>query len=186
MIKFYGGTRTRATIVRWYLEELGLPYEYISLDLQAEEHRKPEFLAINPMGKVPALEDGDYKIWESGAILLYLAEKYSKIPSNAEISSTLAQWVIFANATLALSIFLEDRRERELPKLLPALDKILQQKSFLCEDRLTVADIAVGSYLHYGRQMATLDLSAYPAIVSYLEQLSKSEAFQKAFNSDPV
>jgi glutathione S-transferase len=186
MIKLYGGTRTRATIVRWYLEELGLPYEYISVDLPAGEHRKPEFLAINPMGKVPTLEDGDYKIWESGAILLYLGDKYGKTSENTEKRSTLAQWVIFANATLALSIFLEDRRERELPKLLPALDQILQEKSFLCGDTLTAADIAVASYLHYGRQMASLDMNAYPGIISYLERLSKSEAFQKAFASDPI
>lgn len=186
MLKLYGGNRTRATIVRWYLEELGLPYEYISLDLQGGEHRKPEFLALNPMGKVPTLTDGDYKIWESGAILLYLADKYSQTSANSESRSTLAQWVIFANATLALSIFLEDRRERELPKLLPPLEEILQQQTFLGGDMLTVADIAVASYLHYGRQMASLDLGNYPAVVAYLDRLSKSEAFQTTFPRDPT
>ena len=69
MIKLYGGARSRATIVRWYLEELGVPYEFVLLDMRSSEHLKPEFLAINPIGKVPAIEDGDLKLWESGAIL---------------------------------------------------------------------------------------------------------------------
>jgi glutathione S-transferase len=180
-IELYGGNRTRAVIVQWYLEELGLPYEYISLDLSAGDHRKPEFLAVNPMGKVPALNDGDYQIWESGAILLYLADRYGKTPPNPESRATQAQWVLFANATLALAIFLDDRRDKELPKLLPSLDRILQQQPFLTGDTLTVADIAVASYLNYGRQLMSLDYSAYPAMMGYLERLGQREAFQKAF-----
>jgi glutathione S-transferase len=78
MIKLYGGTFSRASIVHWYLEELEIPYEFVKLDMKAGEHLKPEFLAINPMGKVPAIADGDFILWESGAILLYLADKYSK------------------------------------------------------------------------------------------------------------
>lgn len=185
MIKLYGGSRTRATIVRWYLEELGLAYENISLDLSAGEHRRSDFLAINPMGKLPALEDEGYKIWESGAILLYLADQYGKTPVDAKMRGILAQWVIFANATLALGIFLEDRRDQELPKLLPPIDQILQQQPFLCGDTLSVADIAVASYLNYGRMLMSLEYQDYPAIMSYLERLSQSQAFQKAFGNSP-
>nr|WP_330359425.1 glutathione S-transferase N-terminal domain-containing protein [Moorena bouillonii] len=75
-LKLYSGLRSRATIVQWYLEELGVPYEYILLDMKAGEHKQPEYLSINPMGKVPAIVDGDFKLWESGAILVYLANKY--------------------------------------------------------------------------------------------------------------
>ncbi len=60
MIKLYGGARSRASIVQWYLEELAIPYEFVLLDMQAAEHLKPEFLAINPMRKVPAIADGDF------------------------------------------------------------------------------------------------------------------------------
>lgn len=67
MLKLYGGARSRASIVKWYLEELAIPYEFVLLDMQAGEHRQPEFLAINPMGKVPAIADGDFYLWESGA-----------------------------------------------------------------------------------------------------------------------
>ncbi len=84
MLKLYGGTRTRASKVQWYLEELSIPYEFVLLDLAAGEHQKPEYLAINPMGKVPAIVDGDLKLWESGAILLYLAEKYAQAATSLE------------------------------------------------------------------------------------------------------
>lgn len=88
MLKLYGGARSHASIVQWYLEERKVPYEFVLLNMQAEKHR-PEFLAINPMGKVPAIVDADFKLWESGAILLYLVEKYGKTPfleQRAELS----------------------------------------------------------------------------------------------------
>ncbi|MGB3240036.1 MAG: glutathione S-transferase N-terminal domain-containing protein [Geitlerinemataceae cyanobacterium] len=72
-LKLYGGARSRASIVQWYLDELEVPYEFVLLDMQAGTHLAPDFLEINPMGKVPAIEDGDFKLWESGAILLYIA-----------------------------------------------------------------------------------------------------------------
>ena len=81
MLKLYGGARSRASIVQWYLEELNIPYEFVLLDLPAGEHQQPEYLAINPMGKVPAIVDGDFQLWESGAIILYLAEKYGICPT---------------------------------------------------------------------------------------------------------
>jgi len=67
--------------------------------MQAGAHTEPGFLAINPLGKVSAIVDGDFKLWESGAILLYLGEKYGKTPS-LEQRAELSQWVLFANATL--------------------------------------------------------------------------------------
>ena len=57
MLKLYGGGRSRASIVQWYLEELGIDYEFVLLDLSAGEHRQPDYLAINPMGKVPAINE---------------------------------------------------------------------------------------------------------------------------------
>jgi len=71
VLKLYGGARSRASIVKWYLEEIGVPYEFVMLDMQAGAHLGPEYLEINPIGKVPAIVDGDFKLWESGAILLY-------------------------------------------------------------------------------------------------------------------
>lgn len=182
MLKLYGGARSRASIVQWYLEELGVPYEFVMLDMQAGEHRQPEFLAINPIGKVPAIVDGDFKLWESGAILLYLDEKYGKTPTSVEQRAELAQWVLFANATLGPGIFVEANRDREMPLLMTALNQIFERQPFLL-GQFSVADVAVGSILNYIPILLKLDLSEYPAVVNYIKQMAERPAFQKAMAS---
>ena len=146
--------------------------------MQPEKHRL-EFLAINPMGKFPAIVDGDFKLGKSGAILLYLVEKYGKMPF-LEQRAELSQWVLFANATLAPGIFLEASRERETPRLLHPLNQILEQQPFLLGE-FSVVDVAVGSILAYIPMMLKLDLSAYPAILNYIKRLSERPAFPKLF-----
>lgn len=180
MLKLYGGAFSRASIVQWYLEELEVPYEFIKLDMQAGVHLQPEYLAINPMGKVPAIVDGDFQLWESGAILLYLAEKYGKTTYSVEERAEFSQWVLFGNATLATGIFVEANREREMPRLLTPLNEIFGRQPFLLGNEFTVADVAVGSILSYIPMMLKLDLSAYPAILNYIKQLSERSAFQKS------
>jgi len=180
MLKLYGGARSRASIVQWYLEELGVPYEFILLDMQAGEHQQPEYLAINPMGKVPAIVDGDFQLWESGAILFYLAQKYGKMPPSLEEQAKINQWILFGNATLGPGIFVEASRERETPKLLTPLNQILEKQPFFLGDELSVVDVAVGSVLAYIPMMLKLDLSEYPAVVDYIKRISERPAFQKA------
>ncbi len=180
MLKLYGGARSRASLVQWYLEELGVPYEFVLLDMQAGEHRQPEFLAINPMGKVPAIVDGDFQLWESGAILFYLAQKYGKMPQSIEEQAKINQWILFGNATLGPGIFVEANREREMPKLMTALNQILEKQPFLLGDEFSVADVAVGSILAYIPIMLKLDLSDYPAVVDYMKRLAERPACQKA------
>lgn len=182
MLKLYGGARSRASIVKWYLEELAIPYEFVLLDMQAGVHLKPEFLAINPMGKVPAISDGDFYLWESGAILLYLAQKYSKTTFSLEQLAKTNQWILFANSTLATGVFVEANREREMPKLLAALDGILTQQSFLLGEEFSVADVAVGSMLAYIPILLKLDLSAYREVMNYMQRLGERPAFQKAMS----
>ncbi|GAB4207722.1 MAG: glutathione S-transferase family protein [Coleofasciculaceae cyanobacterium] len=182
MLKLYGGARTRASIVQWYLEELGVPYEFVMLDLSAGEHRQPAYLAINPIGKVPAIVDGDFQLWESGAILFYLAQKYGKMPSSPEEQAKINQWILFGNATLGPGIFVEASREREMPKLMTPLNQILEKQPFLLGDEFSVVDVAVGSILGYIPMMLKLDLSAYPAVVDYIKRLSERPAFQKAMS----
>lgn len=179
MLKLYGGDRSRASIVKWYLEELGVPYEYVRLDMQAGEHRQPAFLAINPVGKVPAITVDDYKLWESGAILLYLADKHDP-PSTPEKRAILAQWVLFANATLGPGIFVEASREREMPRLLGMLEAYLSDRTFLVDDQFSVADVAVGSLLAYMPLMLRIGFEDYPTIAHYLKTLGDRPAFQAA------
>ncbi len=180
MLKLYGGVPSRASIIEWYLEELGISYEFVMLEMKAGEHLQPEYLKINPMGKVPAIVDGDFQVWESGAILLYLADKYSKTPLSPEERAVFSQWTLFANATLSPGIFVEANREREMPRLLTPLNEVFEKQPFLLGNEFSVADVAVGSILNYIPIMLKLDLSSYPAVLDYMKRLSERPAFQKS------
>ena len=201
MLKLYGGVLSRASIVQWYLEELQIPYEYIQLDMHVEDHKQPEFLAINPMGRLPAIVDEDFQLWESGAILLYLAEKYGD-SLTFEQRTILTQWILFGNSTLSSAILVKENLLREAPELLTALNQILQRQSFLMGDRFTAADVAVGSLLAYipimmrmdvsaypdvvneiKQTMTKVDLNLYPAVLEYVKRLTQREAFQKSIGS---
>ncbi len=182
MLKLYGGEFSRASIVQWYLEELQTPYEFIRLDMKAGEHLQPEFLSLNPFGKVPTITDGKFKLWESGAILLYLAEKHDHLPSSLEERSEIYQWVLFANATLGQGIFIETNREREMPRLLTPLDQRFKAQPFVMGEEFSVADIAVGSVLAFIPVMLRLDLSEYPEVVNYIQCLAQRPAFQKVMS----
>ncbi len=179
VLKLYGGARSRASIVQWYLEELGIPYEFVLLDMQSGEHLQPEYLKINPVGKVPAIVDGDFQLWESGAILVYLADKYGKAGKSPEEQATLVQWILFANATFGPGIFIESNRDRELGRLMKPLNQIFATHPFLLGQEFTVADIAVGSMLAYSQIMLKLDLGEYPAVVEYIKRIGDRPAFQK-------
>lgn len=185
MLKLYGAPQSRASIVQWYLEEIGVPYEFVSLDLKNGEHRQADYLGIHPFGKVPAITDDEFKLWESGAILLYLSEKYGQAPAALDEKSTITQWVIFGNSTLANGLFLEVVREKEMPRLLTPLNALLEQQPFLMGDRFTVADVAVGSLLAYVPIMLKLNFDEYPAIADYLQRLTERPAFQKTIGKRP-
>ncbi|MEB3174393.1 MAG: glutathione S-transferase family protein [Cyanobacteriota bacterium] len=184
MLKLYGAAQSRASIVQWYLEELALPYEFVSLDLKAGEHRQAPFTDINPFGKVPALVDGDLSVWESGAILLYLAEKNGQLADLAQ-KATISQWVLFGNSTLANGLFIEQFREREMPRLLGVLNAVLEKQDYLLGDAFTVADVAVGSILAYVPIMLKLNFDDYPQVAAYVQRLTSRPAFQKTIGYRP-
>jgi glutathione S-transferase len=179
MLKLYGGARSRASIVQWYLDELEVPYEFVVVDLQAGENLQTEYTAINPCGKVPAIVDDDLKLWESGAILLYLADKYGKEPLSVQQRAEIAQWILFANATYGPGVFVEATRDRELPRLTKVLDQVLAHQPFLLGDQFSAADVAVGSLLAYTGLMLKVDFNPYPAVSSYLQRLAQRPPFQK-------
>jgi len=180
VLKLYGGARSRASIVQWYLEELAVPYEFVMLDMQAGEHLQADFKAINPVGKVPAIADGDFKLWESGAILLYLSDKYGHLNPTPEERATLNQWILFANATMGPGIFMEATREKEFPRYMKMLNEHLRHQPFLVGNTFTVADVAVGSLLGYIPMMLKLDFNGYPAVMEYVNRLMIRPACQKA------
>src|SRR2546421_10232272 len=97
MIKFYFNLAPNPTKVALCLEEMALPYEIVPVDTRKGEQHKPEFLAINPNAKVPAIVDGDATVFDSNAILLYLAEKTGKfLPENTpKARGELLSWLMF-------------------------------------------------------------------------------------------
>jgi glutathione S-transferase len=182
MLKLYGGKFSRAAIVQWYLEELALPYEFVLVDLQAGEQRQPAFLDINPIGKVPAIADDEFVLWETGAILLYLAEKYGGEAITLDQRSRLNQWILYANATLGPDMFSETSREKAFPRNLMMLNTRLGQQPYIEGQAFTVADVAVGSLLGYIPMMLSLTFDEYPAVGEYMQRLRERPAFQKAMS----
>ena len=179
MIKLYGAPRTRALIAEWYLKELGLAYELVVVDLQAGAQHKPEFRAINPFGKVPALDDGGTKVWESGAILLYLTEKCGKAPTTLEGRAELYAWVLYANATLTPALLDEKNRAEQLKRAVEPLNDVLSSRQFLIGSELTAADVAVGSVLAWSAIAFNVDYSAFPAVMAYIGRLTQRPAFRQ-------
>jgi glutathione S-transferase len=186
MIKLYGGTFSRAAIVQWYLEELQIPYEFGLVDLKAGAQLQPDYLAINPFGKVPALTvsglaDGDFVLWESGAILTYLASKYDPSLDTPEKLATVNQWVLFANSTLATGLFSPEFQAQETPHLLGKLEALLGGRTYLVDEQFSAADVAVASLLNYvGMMIKDFDTSPYPQVMAYLGRMQGRSAFQKS------
>lgn len=177
MRKVYGGPRTRACVVYWYLEELGLPYEPVPVSLRAGEQRKPEYLAIHPIGKVPALDDDGVKVWESGAILLYLAEKYGNMPADPASRAPFYAWVVYANATLTPAI--EGYHADAVTRVVAPLEPVLAGREYLIGQELTVADVAVGAMLAWSSISLGYDYRPYPAVIAYRDRLRQRPAFQR-------
>jgi glutathione S-transferase len=189
-LTLYGGARSRASMPRWYMEEKGIVYSWVQLDMEAGEHRREPFTSINPFGKVPALVDDDpalpggrLQLFESGAILLYLAERYgdefAAEPSAAAAQRALAQqWILFANATLATALFVPTNREREFPRLMEVLDQTLAGGP-LMGGNWSVADCAVNAYLAYlPIFFPQIDLSPYPSVQAAIAATQARPAYQ--------
>jgi glutathione S-transferase len=181
MIKLYGGTFSRASIVKWYLEELQIPYEFVLVDLAAGEQLQPNYLAIHPFAKVPAIVDGNFVLWETGAILTYLSGKYDPTTATPEQLAIVNQWVIFANTTLSDGLFNPKMQAKETPHLLGKLEAIALGKPYLLGSQISAADVMLASFLSYAFLMVPdFDLSAYPNLSAYLQQMRDRPAFKSS------
>ncbi len=196
-LTLYGGARTRASMPRWYLEEKGIAYSWRELDLQAGEHQQPAFTAINPFAKLPALEDdrfsdpagGPLRLFESGAILLHLAEhnggEFSGPPEQAAVRrAKVTQWLLFANATLAVALFVPSNREREFPRLMDVLDGLLASDQPLVGERWGAADCAVQAYLAYlPIFFPQIGLAPWQGVQATIARAQANPAYQRAMGS---
>jgi glutathione S-transferase len=174
MIKLYGDGFSRAVIVKWYLEELQLPYEFVLVELKAGQHFQPEYVAINPFSKVPAIDDDGFILWESGAILTYLASKYDATIDTPAKMAIVNQWVSFANSTLSDGLFSSQFQAKETPHLLGKLNEMFGKQAFVSGETFSAGDVAVGAILSYAVMMVKdLDLSPYPQVMAYMQRLKE-------------
>jgi glutathione S-transferase len=189
MLKLYEFAPTRSIRARWTLQELGVDFEPITVDLTADEHRDAGFLKINPAGKVPVLAAGDFVLTESVAIVLYLAEKYPSkglLPTNLERRAEVNRWLLFTATELEqplwriarhTTLYPEDLRipgdillaRRDFKDMASVLEGHMQGRRFLVGDEFTVADI-VGAYtLDWANEIDLLD--DYPELMAYMERM---------------
>ena len=198
-VKIYGVARSRAFRTLWMAGELGLPYEHVKVDFADGGTRRPDYLAINPNGHVPAIDDDGFKLWESMAINLYLAKKYGSgiglYPQNIEDEARAWQWSFWGMTEVerpALTVLLnrigpEDRRdaaaadkaERALAAPLKVLDAAVAATPYLLGNDFTVADLNVASILAWGRQ-ARVSLAAVPKAEAWLKACHDRPAAQAA------
>ena len=189
MLTLYGGQRTRASLPRWYMEEKKISYNLIELNREKGENLQAEFLAINPFGKLPALIDSSIlmpngeplKLFESGAILLHLAEHYSDDIKTIEDKALTSQWLQFANSTLSISLLVPSHREKEFPRLMKELDQQLGTDQPLIGNLWGAADCAIQAYLAYlPLFFPHVDLDPYPSIQATIKAVVGRPAYQKA------
>ncbi|KVL95064.1 glutathione S-transferase family protein [Burkholderia stagnalis] len=188
-MKLYGFPGTRTQRALWGLKELDANFEFVSVNLLQGEHKRPEFLRLNPAGKVPVLVDGDLVIPESAAIVLYLADKYPEkalLPVDLAERAQVYRWVMFAVTELEQPLWRITRHTMLYPpeKRLPAdialarddfiamaaiLDAHLEGRRFIVGDALTIADCVTAYLIDWANELKLID--GFPQLRAYLERL---------------
>jgi glutathione S-transferase len=199
VIKLYGIPASRAGRCLWMLEELGVPYENVPVSF-AGDAQKPDYLARNPNGRIPTLEDDDgLVVWESMAINLHLAEKYDRgfRPKSIAERAHVVQWSFWGMTEIEpglIEVFLHrvmlpeaqrdaalaDAGEQKLQRPLAVLDRTLAGRSWLLGDRFTAADLNVASVLGVAL-ISRVDLAKYPNVQRWLAACMQRPAAQKVF-----
>ena len=196
----YHYPQSRSFRPRWLLEELGVPYQVVRVDLPAGEHKRPEYLKINPNGAVPALVDGELVLFESAAICQYLADKVPEkrlVPALGTPARGLYyQWMHYAMASLEppiLDIFMHTVRRPESERIpavaeearplfatrLDVLERALAGRSFILGEEFSAADVMLGSLLGWARAMRILG-DERPNVAAYVTRLTQRPAFRRA------
>ena len=200
MIKLYFAPRTRSVRIVWLLEELALPYELERVEFLPPEKRF--FAQKTPLGKLPAIEDGDISMCESGAIVEYILERYGEGRLAPAVGSPdrprFLQWFHFAESTafppIGIIVWLtlyrndaerhptvvEDARAR-VAMGLGILERELDQHPYLVGEEFSAADIMMGFTLGAAGVLGFLD-ERFPALNEYMARLGERPAFQKAIS----
>ncbi len=185
------------------LEETGMEYTVHTLSLHKNEHKTPEFLAINPNGRIPAIVDedaGGFEVFESGAILFYLAEKSGKfLPADPEAKSLVMQWVMFQIAGVGpmqgqVNVFRNyasekipyaiNRYTKETNRLYTVVDSRLSRAAYLAGDEYTIADMSLWPWVKVA-DVAGIDISGFPCLRDWFERVAGRPAVRKGSDIPP-
>lgn len=196
MIELFTSPTPNGHKVSIALEELGLPYQVRTLSLASQEQKEPWFLAINPNGRIPAIIDhdnDDFAVFESGAILIYLAEKAGQLlPRDAKLRSRALQWLMFQMGGVGpmmgqANVFVRyaparieyaiGRYQRECRRLFEVLDGHLAHHEYLA-DEYSIADIATWPWVQ-GYAWADLSIEGLPHLTRWLDAIRARPAVQR-------
>ena len=188
-MRLYEFPPTRSLRVRWTLQELGVPFESVTVNLIAGDHHKPEFLALNPAAKIPVLVDGDVILTESVAAVMYLAEKYPEqglLPSSLAARGQVYRWLLFAATELEqplwriarhTNLYPEDQRlpadvaiaGREFVEMAAVLARHMEGREFIVGAHAGVVDFVTAYTLDWANEARLL--GDYPVLRAYMERM---------------
>jgi glutathione S-transferase len=191
-ITLYFAPASRAFTPRWLLEELGLPYEVKTIDIRKGAQQSPDYLCVNPMGKVPALTDGAVTVSENPAICIYLADRYSLGVVAPALDDprrgSYLRWMVFSTAVFEPAIYLDDDHDPvaasgrgwgDRKRVLQALDETLSNRPWLLGEHFSAADVMLGSQLSVALFNRRITEPA-ASLIAYNERLSERPAYKRA------
>jgi glutathione S-transferase len=188
-MKLYGFGPTRSLRALWGLKELDANFEFVSVNLLVGDHRRPDFLRLNPAGKVPVLVDGDLVLTESAAIVMYLADKYRDkglLPANLKERAQAYRWIMFAVTELEQPLwritrhtFLYPEAKRlpqdiilareEFVAMAAILDRHMEGRQFIVGDGMTIADCVTAYLIDWAHEQRLID--DCPQLRAYLARI---------------
>ena len=196
-LTLYHAAPSRSSIARWMLEEIGEPYEIELLHLSAGDQQKPDYLAINPMGKVPALRHGDVVITESAAICTYLAEAFPNAGLNVPIGDPrrgiYLKWLFFGPGCVEPAMIdrAAPRKEEarrgmlgygDFDTVMNVLAKAVEKGPWLLGEQFTTADVVIGANIRFGMMFKLIP--ERKKVSDYAARIAARPAAQRAQEKD--
>jgi glutathione S-transferase len=194
---FYTNPRSRGRIVRWMLEEIGQPYRTEILDY-GTTMKAPNYLTVNPMGKVPALVHGDVVVTEAGAICAYLADAFPQArlapPPGDRLRAPYYRWMFFAAGPIEAAVsnknfgfVVPPERESTIgygsfDRVMNTLEEAVSRSDYLVGDAFTAADVYCGYAIGFGLMFGTIEKR--PAFEAYWNRIKTRPAFSRARQID--
>ena len=196
-LTLYHAAPSRSSIVRWMLEEVGEPYDIHLLSLSKGENRAPGYLAVNPMGKVPALRHGDVVITEAAAICTYLADAFPRaglsVPIGDPRRGVYLKWLFFSPSCIEPAMVDRAFPRKEDPRrgmlgygdfdtAIDVAAKAVAKGPYLMGQQFTAADVVVGSTLRWGTMFKLIP--ERPEFTAYVDRLGQRPALQRVLAAD--